>query len=399
MKPTLEDLGNLSGQTVLVRVDYNVPLDGQTVTDDSRVRETLPTLRYLLRGGAKVVLCAHMGRPQRKDPPTWGSLSLRPVARVLADLLGQPVAFVDNCIGPEAEAAKAALEPGGVLLLENTRFHEGEESKDPAERREFARQLAAGCDSFVQDAFGAVHRAHGSTTGVVEFLKPAVLGNLVQRELSVLTELRDAPERPLVVILGGAKVADKLGVVKSMLNLADTLIIGGGMAYTFFKARGLEIGKSLLDADSLDAVVEIEAEAKTKGVKLLLPVDIVVAPEFAADAPATVVGVDSIPADQEGLDIGPETRKLFAAALEGSKMVFWNGPMGVFEFDRFAEGTNAVAEALAACGAKVVVGGGDSGAAVKKAGVADQMYHNCTGGGASLEFLEGGELPGIDAIQ
>ncbi len=207
------------------------------------------------------------------------------------------------------------------------------------------------------------------------------------------------PKRPFVAILGGAKVSDKIGVINNLLEKVDTLIIGGGMAYTFFKARGLEIGKSLLDADSLDAVVEIEAEAKTKGVKLLLPVDIVVAPEFAADAPATVVGVDSIPADQEGLDIGPETRKLFAAALEGSKMVFWNGPMGVFEFDRFAEGTNAVAEALAACGAKVVVGGGDSGAAVKKAGVADQMYHNCTGGGASLEFLEGGELPGIDAIQ
>ena len=398
MKPTLADLGQLTGKTVLVRVDYNVPLSGTTVTDDSRIRQTLPTLRKLISAGAKVVLCAHMGRPQKKDPSDWGKLSLKPAADVLASLLGQPVAFAANCIGPEAEAAKAALEPGQVLLLENTRFHKGEESKDADVRRTFAQELAKGCDAFVQEAFGAVHRAHGSTTGVVEFLKPAVLGGLVERELKVLTELRDAPERPLVVILGGAKVSDKLGVVQSMLNLADTLIIGGGMAYTFFKARGLEIGKSLLDAESLDAVVEIEKTAAAKGVKLLLPVDVVAAPEFAADAPATIVDIDQIPADQEGLDIGPKSRALFTEALQGSKMVFWNGPMGVFEFDAFAQGTNAVAEALAECGAKVVVGGGDSGAAVKKAGYSDRMYHNCTGGGASLEFLEGKPLPGVEAI-
>ncbi|MBI5834169.1 MAG: phosphoglycerate kinase [Armatimonadetes bacterium] len=398
MKPTVADLGQIAGKTVLVRVDYNVPMAGTTVTDDSRIRQTLPTLRKLIAAGAKLVLCAHMGRPQKKDPSEWGKLSLKPAADVLAELLGQPVAFAANCIGPEAEAAKAALEPGSVLLLENTRFHRGEESKDAEERRAFAKELAKGCDAFVQDAFGAVHRAHGSTTGVVEFLKPAVLGDLVERELKVLTELRDQPERPLVVILGGAKVADKLGVVQSMMNLADTLIIGGGMAYTFFKARGLEIGLSLLDADSLDAVKEIEKTAAEKGVKLLLPVDIVVAPEFKADSPTTVVAIDQIPADQEGMDIGPETRRLYAAALQGAKMVFWNGPMGVFEFDAFAQGTNAVARALADCGAKVVVGGGDSGAAVKKAGVADRMYHNCTGGGASLEFLEGHLLPGIEAI-
>jgi phosphoglycerate kinase len=395
MKRTVADLTDLQGKTVLVRVDYNVPLDGTRVTDDTRIRETLPTLRLLLEAGAKVVLCAHLGRPQKKDKSEWGKLSLRPAAACLSELLGAEVAFAADCAGPEADAAKAALQPGHVLLLENTRFHAEEESKDPAQRRVLAAELAKGCDLFVQDAFGAVHRAHASTVGVLEFLSPCVMGLLVARELAVLTELREHPARPFVVILGGAKVSDKIGVVKHMLGLADTLIIGGGMAYTFLKANGCEIGLSLLDAASLDAVRDVQAEAKAKGVDLLLPVDIVVAPEFKADAPITIVPFDEIPADQEGMDIGPESRALFIAKLSSAKMVFWNGPMGVFEFDRFAEGTNALARSLATGDAKVVIGGGDSGAAVHKAGVADRMYHNCTGGGASLEFLEGKDLPGI----
>jgi phosphoglycerate kinase len=398
MKRTVADLTDLQGKTVLVRVDYNVPLDGTRVTDDSRIRETVPTLTRLLEAGAKVVLCAHLGRPQKKDPADWGKLSLRPAADCLAAHLGRPVTFAADCVGPEAAAAKAALAPGGVLLLENTRFHKEEESKDPAVRRILAKELAAGCDLFVEDAFGAVHRAHASTVGVTEFLKPSVMGLLVERELAVLTELRDHPERPLVVILGGAKVSDKIGVVKAMINLADTVIIGGGMAYTFFKAQGYEIGQSLLDADSLETVKDLQRQAAERGVKLLLPTDVVVAPEFKSDSPATVVPIDAIPADQEGLDIGPASRAAFTAALADAKMVFWNGPMGVFEFDRFAAGTNALAAALAGSTAKAIIGGGDSGAAVKKAGVADRMYHNCTGGGASLEFLEGKPLPGIEAL-
>ncbi len=394
MKRTVDSLTDLAGKTVLCRVDFNVPLDGTTVTDDTRIVAALPTIQHLIDAGAKTVLCSHLGRPKQDAREKWPNLSLRPAAKRLAALLDQPVAFAVDCLGEAAETAKAALAPGDVLLLENTRFHRGEEKNDA----EVARGLAAGCDLYVNDAFGAAHRAHASTEGVTAFLSPCVMGLLVQRELEVLQELLERPARPLVVILGGAKVADKIGVVQNLLGLADTLIIGGGMAYTFLRANGLEIGGSLLDAESIDAVRQVQVDAAKRGVELLLPTDVVVAPEFAADAPATVVPADRIPGDQEGLDIGPDTRLAFIAAATRAGTVFWNGPMGVFEFDRFAEGTNALARALADCPAKVIIGGGDSGAAVVKAGVADRMYHNCTGGGASLEFLEGRNLPGIAAL-
>lgn len=394
MKRTVASLGELHERTILMRVDFNVPLDGGTVTDDSRIRAALPTIRELLGRGAALVLCSHLGRPQKEPIEKWPSRSLKPAARRLEELLERHVEFAPNCVGKDTDKLKAGLHPGEVLLLENTRFHYGEEANSP----DFAKALAKGCDLFVQDAFGSVHRAHASTAGVAEVLKPAVMGGLVERELAVLTEVLEQPTRPLVVMLGGAKVADKIGVTRNLLKLADKLVIGGGMAYTFLKANGCEIGGSLLDADSLDDVVEVQREAKERGVELILPVDVVVAPEFEADAPATVVDADRIPADQEGLDIGPKTRRLVIDAIEDAGMVFWNGPFGVFEFDQFAAGTNEVARALAQSPAKVIIGGGDSGAAVVKAGVADQMYHNCTGGGASLEFLEGRPLPGIEAL-
>ncbi|NUQ01233.1 MAG: phosphoglycerate kinase [Armatimonadetes bacterium] len=394
MKRTVDSLSDLQNQTVLMRVDFNVPLDGSRVTDDSRIRAALPTIKHLLGQGAKLVLCAHLGRPQKAPVEKYPNLSLKPAAKALEALLGQPVGFAYNCVGKDTDKSKAALKPGEVLLLENTRFHFGEEANSP----EFAKALARGCDLFVQDAFGAVHRAHASTVGVTQVLKPAVMGYLVQRELEVLTEVLEKPARPLVVILGGAKVADKIGVTRNLLTLADTIIIGGGMAYTFLKANGHEIGGSLLDEPSLEDVKAVQAEAKERGVELLLPTDVVVAPEFAADAPATVVPVNAIPADQQGLDIGPESCQRFVKAIQSAGMVFWNGPMGVFEFDAFAAGTNALARGLADSAAKAIIGGGDSGAAVVKAGVADRMYHNCTGGGASLEFLEGQKLPGIEAI-
>ncbi len=394
MKMTVAQVTDWQSKPVLMRVDFNVPLDGDQVTDDSRIRAALPTINYALDKGARLVLCAHLGRPQKAPVAKWPSLSLAPAAKRLEELLGKPVTFATNCAGKDIDKQKAALQPGQVLLLENTRFCWGEE----ANSADFAKALASGCGVFIQDAFGAVHRAHASTDGVTKFCSPNVMGFLVERELGVLTEIVKNPTRPLVVILGGAKVADKIGVTENLLKLADTIIIGGGMGYTFLKANGCEIGTSLLDADSLEAVKSIQQQAKDRGVKLMLPSDIVIAPEFAADAPATVVPATGIPADQMGLDIGPATRAAYVAELQQAGMVFWNGPMGVFEWDRFADGTNALARALAEAKAKTVVGGGDSGAAVVKAGVADRMYHNCTGGGASLEFLEGKELPGIKAI-
>lgn len=394
MKRTVDSLDNLQGRTVLCRVDFNVPLEDGRITDDTRVQAALPTIGYLMEAGAKTVLCSHLGRPQKVDSSTWASLSLRPVADHLGELLGRPVAFAEDCLGAPAAEVKAKLQPGEVALLENTRFHKGEEKNDP----EVARGLAEGCDLYVNDAFGAAHRAHASTVGVTEYLDPCVLGFLMQRELEVLEELLHPTERPLVVILGGAKVSDKIGVVRNLFNLADTVIIGGGMAYTFLKANGHEIGESLLDAGSLDTVVEVQQEAQAKGVTLLLPTDVVVAPEFRADAPPTVVPVEAIPADQQGMDIGPETRQRFIDAAQQAKLVFWNGPMGVFEFDTYAAGTNALAQALADSDAKVVIGGGDSAAAMVKAGIAEQVYHICTGGGASLEFLEGQPLPGVAAL-
>ncbi|MCC7493870.1 MAG: phosphoglycerate kinase [Fimbriimonadaceae bacterium] len=396
MKRTVTSLDGLQGQTVLVRVDFNVPLQNGVITDDSRIRAAVPTLQYLLGQGAKLVLCAHFERPQVAPIAKWPGYSLAPTGVRLSELLGQPVQFAYNCVGKDTDKAKKALQPGEVLLLENTRFHSGEEWNSP----DFAKKLAAGCTVFVNDAFGAAHRAHGSTVGVTEFLKPAVMGYLVERELQVLNEVLATPKEKLTVVLGGKKVSDKIGVVKKMLEIAGTVIIGGGMGYTFLKAAGHEIGTSLLDAESLEQVKAFQAYAADPQNKvcLLTPTDVVVAPEFGPDAPATVVAADQMPADQQGLDLGPATRAAYVQALQEAQMVFWNGPMGVFEFDRFAAGTNALAWALAEGPAKAVIGGGDSGAAVVKAGVADRMYHNCTGGGASLEFLQYGELDGINAL-
>ncbi len=401
MKRTVDSLGDLSGQKVLLRVDFNVPLEGDTVTDDSRIRAALDTIRLLLEKHAALVLCSHLGRPQTSPIAKWPKQSLAPAQQRLAELLGRPVDFAYNCVGKDTVKQIGKLSDGQVLLLENTRFHSGEEWNSP----DFAAALAKGCDLFVNDAFGAAHRAHGSTVGVTEHLDPCVMGKLVERELDVLEEVLHRPERPLVVILGGAKVKDKIGVCENMVRLADKVIIGGGMAYTFLAAQGKQVGKSLLDADSFEKVKEVMALAADKGVELLLPVDVQVGPEFGAimadhslAKQCKTVSVDAIPADLEGLDIGPETARNYVAALADAKMVFWNGPMGVFEVDELAKGTNALAHALAKTAAKVIIGGGDSGAAVVKAGVQDKMYHNCTGGGASLEFLEGLTLPGIAAV-
>ena len=402
MKKTVDSLGDLTGQKVLLRVDFNVPLDGTTVTDDSRIRAALETIRLLLDKGAALVLCSHLGRPQKAPVTKYPGLSLAPVRDRLAELLDMDVQFATNCVGKDTAKQVAALESGQVLLLENTRFHFGEEANSP----DFAKALATGCDLYVNDAFGAVHRAHGSTAGVTEFLSPCVMGKLVAKELEVLDEILNRPTRPLVVILGGAKVADKIGVCDNLLGLADKMIIGGGMAYTFLKAQGKEVGKSLLDADSIPAVKDVMKKAAEKGVELLLPEDVVVTDQDFMDIlanhaladDAKTVSVDAIPADHEGLDIGPQTRAKFVEVLKSAGMVFWNGPMGVFEVDKLAEGTNALARALAHTAAKAIIGGGDSGAAVVKAGVQGQMYHNCTGGGASLEFLEGQKLPGIEAL-
>lgn len=401
MKRTVDFLGDLSGEKVLMRVDFNVPLDRHRVTDDSRIKAALETIRLLLRKNAAVVLCSHLGRPQKSAVSDWPKQSLAPVRKRLSSLLRRPVEFAPNCVGKDRDKQVAGLADGELLLLENTRFHSGEEWNSP----DFAKSLASGCTMFVDDAFGAIHRAHGSTVGVTEYLAPCVMGRLVEKELAVLEEVLHAPTRPLVVILGGAKVADKIGVCENMVKLADKIIIGGGMAYTFLAAQGKEVGKSLLDKDSIEQVKAVMAQAEDKGVELLLPVDVQVGPDFKsilkdhslADQCRTV-SVDAIPADLEGLDIGPATSAKFIDALSDAGMVFWNGPMGVFEVDQLAAGTNALARALAGTKAKAIIGGGDSGAAVVKAGVQDEMYHNCTGGGASLEFLEGRTLPGIAAL-
>jgi len=402
MKRTVDSLGDLSGKKVLMRVDFNVPLDGDTVTDDTRIRAALDTIKLLLEKNAALVLCSHLSRPQTSPIAKWPKQSLAPAQKRLAELLGREVLFAYNCVGKDTAKQIGALTDGQILLLENTRFHSGEEWNSP----DFAKALAKGCDLFVNDAFGAAHRAHGSTVGVTEYLSPCVMGKLVARELEVLDEVLNNPTRPLVVILGGAKVADKIGVCDNLISLADKMIIGGGMAYTFLAAQGKEVGKSLLDKASIPAVQKVMEQAKAKGVELLLPEDVVVSSEDFGDIMANhaladsayTVDVDSIPADCEGMDIGPKTRKKFIAALQDAGMVFWNGPMGVFEVDKLAAGTNALAEALSDTQAKVIIGGGDSGAAVAKAGVQDKMYHNCTGGGASLEFLEGLTLPGIAAV-
>lgn len=382
---------DVQGKRVLMRADFNVPVNDQgVITDDKRIAAALPTIKYLVDNQAKVILMSHFGRPKGKPVE---SMRLNPVAERLSELLEQPVVKVDDCIGQEVEQAVANLQNGQVMLLENVRFYAEEEANDP----DFAKQLAALGDLYVNDAFGTAHRAHASTAGVADYL-PAVSGFLMEKELKFLGGAVNEPKRPFVAILGGAKVQDKIAVIEALLDKVDTLIIGGGMAYTFLKAQGHEIGKSLLDADRIEFCKQIMEDAKTKGVQILLPVDIVVATEFAADADNRIVAADQIPADWEGLDIGPETIKLFSEAIAKSETVIWNGPMGVFEFPAFAKGTNLVAQALADSQGITIIGGGDSAAAVEQAGLADKMTHVSTGGGASLEFLEGKELPGVAAL-
>ena len=387
MKKTVRDV-EVAGKRVLVRVDFNVPLAEGRVADDTRIRAALPTINYLLQHGAKVILMSHLGRPKGK---VLDELRLDPMAERLSELLDRPVRKLDGCVGPKVEAAVAEMQPGDVILLENTRFHPGEKSNDPA----FARKLASLADIFVNDAFGAAHRAHASVVGVAEYL-PAVAGFLMEKEITFLGQALTAPKHPFVAILGGAKISSKIGVIENLLTRVDGLLIGGGMANTFLKAQGHEIGQSLVEDDSLDVAGKTLERA---GEKLVLPVDVVVADRFDAAADSKVVPVDQVPEDWRILDIGPETVELFKRELAGAKTVVWNGPMGVFEFPRFAEGTFAIARFLADLEATTIIGGGDVVAAVGQAGVTDRIAHVSTGGGASLEFLEGKPLPGIAALE
>jgi phosphoglycerate kinase len=395
---TLDDLGDLRGKRVLVRSDLNVPLDGQTITDDGRIRASAPTIAELSDRGARVVVCAHLGRPKGEPVPKY---SLAPVAERLAEVLGRPVAFATDTVGDSAKQTVDDLADGDVALLENLRFNAGEESKDDAERGAFADELAALADLYVGDGFGAMHRKHASVYDVPQRL-PHAAGELVEVETEVLHRLTGDPERPYVVVLGGSKVSDKLGVIDNLIDKVDRLLIGGGMVFTFLKAQGHEVGKSLLEDDQLDAVRGYLEQARAKGVEIVLPVDVVAATEFSADAGHDVVAADAIPADRLGLDIGPESGKLFAAKISDARTVFWNGPMGVFELAPFAEGTRAVAQALidvTRAGGLTVVGGGDSAAAVRALGFDEGAFgHISTGGGASLEMLEGKELPGLTAL-
>ncbi|RYI23689.1 phosphoglycerate kinase [Dermacoccus sp. 147Ba] len=395
---SISDLGDLRGKKVLLRSDLNVPLDGSRITDDGRVRASVPTIQELTKAGARVVVVAHLGRPKGEPEAKY---SLEPVVSRLSELLGQDVKFASDTVGDSAREVVESLGDGDVALLENLRFNAGETSKDDAERREFAQQLADLADVFVSDGFGVVHRKQASVYDVAELL-PSAMGGLVQAEVDVLQRLTDEPQRPYAVVLGGAKVADKLAVIENLMKTADRLLIGGGMVFTFLKAEGHEVGKSLLDDEQLETVKGYIAKAKEAGVEIVLPVDVVVAPEFAADKGSEVVAVDAIPADQMGLDIGPESAKLYASKLTDCKTVFWNGPMGAFEREPFAAGTKAVAQALVEAtenGALTVVGGGDSAAAVRQLGFADEQFgHISTGGGASLEYLEGKNLPGIEVL-
>lgn len=390
-KKTVRDI-DVSGKKILLRCDFNVPLDKKTgeISDEIRIVASLPTINYLLDNGASVIACSHLGRPKgewRED------LSLRPVAKRLSERLGRPVKFAKDVIGDEAKSLAAALKPGEIMLLENLRFHKEEEKNAP----DFARKLASMADIFVSDSFGTVHRAHASTEGVAHFL-PAVCGLLLARELAALGGALDNPKHPFVTVLGGSKVSDKLGVIRNLLTRADTILIGGGMAYTFLKAQGKEIGKSICEDEQIPYALEMLEAAANNGVSLLLPVDTVVAPEFSAEAEPALVSSDAIPDDQLGLDIGPMTAEIFAGAIKEAGTVVWNGPMGVFEFPAFAAGTIAVAKAMAESSAYTIVGGGDSAAAVNQFGFADKMSHVSTGGGASLEFLEGKELPGVACL-
>ena len=389
-KKTVEDIA-LAGKKVLVRCDFNVPMDGAKITDETRIQGALPTIRYLLAQKAAVILCSHMGRPKGEFNPKY---SLAPVAARLSELLGQTVVMAADVIGPDAKAKAAALKPGEVMMIENVRFHKEEEKNDPA----FAKELASMAEIFVNDAFGTAHRAHASTAGVADYL-PAVCGYLIQKEISVMGKALEDPKRPFVAILGGAKVSDKIGVINNLIEKVDMLIIGGGMAYTFFRAMGNTTGTSICEADKLDLARDLMAKAKEKGVNFLLPVDNVIGREYKADTTFMRIYSDSIPDGWMGLDIGEKTQELFAKSIEGAGTVVWNGPMGVSEWDNFAAGTIAVAKAVAESGAISIIGGGDSAAAVEKLGFGDKMTHISTGGGASLEFLEGLELPGIACLQ
>jgi phosphoglycerate kinase len=387
---TIRDV-DVQGKRVLVRVDFNVPIESGKVLDDWRLRATLPTIRYLTERGAKVILLSHLGRPKGKRDEQF---SLRPVAQRLSELLGQPVQFADDCVGEVAEQTVAQLQAGEVLLLENLRFHAGEEANDDS----FAQQLARLGDVFVNDAFGAAHRAHASVHAITKFL-PSYAGLLMEQEVTHLSRLLEAPEKPFVAVLGGAKVSDKIGVIRNLLTKVDALLIGGAMAFTFLKAQGYETGKSLVEADKLDLANALLGEAREKGVELVLPVDVAVAESDAEDAATQVVPVTSIPADKAGYDIGPETANLFAERIRTAKTVFWNGPMGRFERTPFKAGTKAIAEALAQCSGTTVVGGGETAAAAFEFGIADKVTHVSTGGGAALELLEGRELPGIAVLK
>jgi phosphoglycerate kinase len=386
---------DLSGKRVLVRVDFNVPLDDQgNITDDTRIRAALPTIQYLTSNGAKAILTSHFGRPKGKVNE---SMRLTPVAKRLSELLGQEVIKCDDCIGDAVAAAVVGMQNGQVAMLENVRFYAEEEANDP----EFSKKLASVADLYVNDAFGTAHRAHASTEGVTHYLKPSVAGFLIEKELEYLQNAIENPQRPLVAIVGGSKVSSKITVVETLLDKVDKIIIGGGMIFTFYKARGLSVGNSLVEDDFLPLAKELEAKAKAKGVALLLPTDVVLADKFAADANTQTVSVENIPDGWMGLDIGPDSVKVFQDALADCKSVIWNGPMGVFEMDKFAAGTEAIARTLAGLTSKgtcTIIGGGDSVAAVEKVGVADQMSHISTGGGASLELLEGKVLPGIAAL-
>lgn len=389
-KKTVKDI-DLKGKKVFVRCDFNVPMDeNQNITDNTRIVAALPTIKYLLEQNCKIILASHLGRPKGEFKPEY---SLKPVAKELSKLLNKEVIMANDVIGEDAMKKASELKEGEILLLENVRFHREETDNDP----EFAKKLASMAEVFVNDAFGTAHRAHASTAGIADYL-PAVAGFLIEKELKFLGEAINNPERPLVAILGGAKVSDKIGVIDNLLEKVDTLMIGGGMTYTFFKAQGYEVGKSICELDKLDLAKELMEKAKNKGVKLMLPVDTKVGKEYSADTESKTVKSTEIPADWEGLDIGEETIKLYSEELQKAKTVIWNGPLGVFEFPQFAIGTNAIAKVLADLDATTIIGGGDSAAAVKKAGLEDKMTHISTGGGASLEFIEGKKLPGIECL-
>ena len=388
-KKSIKDI-DVRGKRVFCRVDFNVPMQNGAITDDTRVRAALPTIQYLVEQGAKVILASHMGRPKGQIVE---ELRLTPVAKKLSELLGKEVAKADEAYGEAVEAQIANMQDGDVLLLENVRFYPGEEKNDP----ELAKAFANLADVFVNDAFGAAHRAHASTEGIAKFI-PAVSGFLMQKELDVLGKAMSNPERPFTAIIGGAKVKDKIGVIENLLDKVDNLIIGGGLANTFTKAEGYEIGTSLLEEDKIELAKSFMEQAKEKGVKFYTPIDAVIAPKFGEDVESKVVDIDAIPSDWMSLDIGPKTAALYADVIKNSKLVIWNGPMGVFEIDKFANGTKTVAQALADSDAYSVVGGGDSAAAAEKFELADKMSHISTGGGASLEFIEGKELPGVVAL-